>query len=168
MVGGVLAVPAALAAPTMAASEGKTWAYVLFFVVLAVWLVTCIGAFTFLTGKAEKRLPGWVNWLVLVVVAVLLVVWVFKRPTLMLILGVVCLGGYYAWHLVSMLSKPGEKIADALSPEIRRDEAAARAAGEVPDEGAAQSEAQKRGDALEHVLDHMEEEAGHEVPEAEE
>ena len=78
--------------------------------------------------------------------------------------GLVALGAYYIFHFLRLATKPGEALTNLVSTDVRRDEAAAYAAGEVPDPEADREDSRERGDELENVLDKMEHEAGHEVP----
>ncbi len=165
MGGWVLTAAAALGAqPVASVSQASTLSYVAFFILLALWIVTLIGLFTFLTGKAAKHAPAWIVLCALVVVGVLGVVWLFTGSGLWIVLGFVALGAYYVFHFLRLATKPGEKLTALVSTDVRRDEAAAYAAGEVPDPEADRADSRERGNALEDVLDEMEHEAGHEVP----
>jgi hypothetical protein len=165
MGGWILTAAALLAAPFGAsASDASTLSYVAFFLLLALWIVTLVGLFTFLTGKAAKHAPTWVVLVVLVVVGVLAVAWMMTRAGLWIVLAMVGLGAYYIFHFLRLATTPAEKLTALVSTDVRRDEAAAYAAGEVPDPEADRADSRERGDALSHVLDEMEHEAGHEVP----
>jgi amino acid transporter len=160
MGGWVLTAPVAAVPP----ASGNTLGYVAFFIVLALWIVTIIGLFTFLTGKAAKHLPSWIVLCALVVVGVLGVVWLMTGAGLWIVLAIVAIGAFYIFHFLRLATKPGEALTNLVSTDVRRDEAAAYAAGEVPDPEADRAESRERGSALDDVLGEMEHEAGHEVP----
>ncbi len=162
--GGWTLTTAALAAQLVATGSASTFNYVALFVLLVLWIVILVGLFTFLTGKAAKHAPTWVALVALVVVGVLAVAWVITRSGLWLVLAMVALGAYYIFHVLRLVTTPGEKLTALVSTDVRRDEAAAYAAGEVPDPEGDREESRERGDALSQVLDQMEHEAGHEVP----